>query len=259
MNLEIDGLGFSYDEKRILEDVSLRVCPGAFVGLIGPNGSGKSTILKHIYRALQPDAGAIRLDGENLTSMSFRRSAEKMSVVGQENDVPFDFQVKEIVAMGRNPHKRLFQADTDADRRIVRESLERIGMAELADRNYQHLSGGEKQRVLIARMLAQQTEFLILDEPTNHLDVRYQLQIFDLVKSLPVTVLAAVHDMNMAAAYCDYLYAIRDGRVALAGTPEQVLTAEHIRDVFDVEADVSVHPRTGRLNVVFLSGRTGKI
>ena len=107
-------------------------------------------------------------------------------------------------------------------------------------------------------MLAQQTEFLILDEPTNHLDVRYQLQIFDLVKSLPVTVLAAVHDMNMAAAYCDYLYAIRDGRVALAGTPEQVLTAEHIRQVFDVEADVSVHPRTGRLNVVFLSGRTGK-
>ncbi|MDO4354944.1 MAG: ABC transporter ATP-binding protein [Clostridia bacterium] len=252
MNLEVNGLCFSYDEKRILEDISLRVKPGSFVGLIGPNGSGKSTILKHIYRALRPEAGEILLDGEALESMPYRKSAEKMGVVGQENEVPFDFQVKEIVAMGRNPHKRLFQADTDDDRRIVREALERIGMAELADRNYQHLSGGEKQRVLIARMLAQQTEFLILDEPTNHLDVRYQLQIFDLVRSLPVTVLSAVHDMNMAAAYCDYLYAIKDGRIALAGAPEDVLTAEHIRDVFGVEADVGIHPRTGRLNIVFL-------
>ena len=199
-----------------------------------------AVIANDTYKSIsKPSQGLFKDNGSRFIALAYPVESEE--------------QVKEIVAMGRNPHKRLFQADTDADRRIVRESLERIGMAELADRNYQHLSGGEKQRVLIARMLEQQTEFLILDEPTNHLDVRYQLQIFDLVKSLPVTVLAAVHDMNMAAAYCDYLYAIRDGRVALAGT------AEHIREVFDVEADVSVHPRTGRLNVVFLSGRTGKI
>lgn len=253
MNLQVNRLAFSYEDRQILKDISLHVAPGSFVGLIGPNGSGKSTILKHIYRALRPMAGEILLDGERMEEMSYRRSAEKMAVVGQENEVPFDFQVKEIVAMGRNPHKRLFESDSGEDRRIVREALERIGMVELADRNYQHLSGGEKQRVLIARMLAQQAEFLILDEPTNHLDVRYQLQIFDLVKALPVTVLAAVHDMNMAAAYCDYLYAIKDGRVALAGPPVQVLTEVNIREVFGVNADVRVHPRTGRLNIVFLS------
>ena len=253
MRLSVENLSYSYGgQGDAITDVCLSVDRGEFVGLIGPNGSGKSTVLKNIYRGLTPDHGKIYLDGENLQKMSFRKSAQKLAVVGQENDVPFDFLVEEIVAMGRTPHKKLFDPDNANDKQIVHHALEHLGMENMAKRNYLHLSGGEKQRVIIARAVAQESDFLILDEPTNHLDISYQMQIFDFIKRLKVTVLSAIHDLNMAALYCDRIYVLKNGRIVLQGTPEEVLTAENIYDVYGVRSSVEKHPITGKLSITFL-------
>ena len=252
MRLQVEDLTYSYGEKEAADHVTLQVDTGEFVGLIGPNGSGKSTVLKNIYRGLKPDSGRITLDGEDLLSMPYRISAQKLAVVGQENDVPFDFQVKEIVAMGRSPHKKLFDVDTPYDKQMVYHALEHLGMEDMANRSYLHLSGGEKQRVLIARAIAQESDFFILDEPTNHLDISYQMQIFDFIKRLKVTVLSAIHDLNMAALYCDRLYVMKAGKVVLQGTPEEVLTPENIFDVYGVHSCVEQHPVTGKRSITFL-------
>lgn len=258
MRLQVEGLSFSYGANDAIHDVNLCVDKGEFIGLIGPNGSGKSTVLKNIYRGLTPDQGKITLDGENLLKMSYRKSALKMAVVGQENDVPFDFMVEEIVAMGRTPHKKIFDVDSAEDKRIVHHALEHLGMENMAKRNYLHLSGGEKQRVIIARAVAQESDFLILDEPTNHLDISYQMQIFDLIKRLNVTVLSAIHDLNMAALYCDRLYVLKKGSVVLQGTPEEVLTPENIYDVYGVRSSVEKHPITGKLSITYLPEQISK-
>lgn len=257
MRLQIENLSFSYGEKEAVDDLCLKVEKGEFVGLIGPNGSGKSTVLKNLYRALTPDRGSVLVDGENLLTMSHKRAALKLGVVGQENDVPFDFLVEEIVAMGRSPHKKLFDLDNAHDKYMVRHALEHLGMEGMAKRNYLQLSGGEKQRVIIARVIAQESDFLLLDEPTNHLDIGYQLQIFDFVKRLEVTVLSAIHDLNLAALYCDRLYVLKEGRIVLQGTPAEVLTAENIYDVYGVRSDVSIHPITGKATITFLPAGIG--
>lgn len=253
MRLSVENLSYSYGgQSDAITDVCLSVDRGEFVGLIGPNGSGKSTVLKNIYRGLTPDRGSILLDGEDLMKMPFRKSALKLAVVGQENDVPFDFLVEEIVAMGRTPHKRLFDVDNAHDKQIVHHALEHLGMENMAKRSYLHLSGGEKQRVIIARAVAQESDFLILDEPTNHLDISYQMQIFDFIKRLKVTVLSAIHDLNMAALYCDRIYVLKNGRIVLQGTPEEVLTPENIYNVYGVRSSVEKHPITGKLSITFL-------
>lgn len=252
MRLKVDGLTYSYGEKEAIDNVSLQVHRGEFVGLIGPNGSGKSTVLKNVYRGLIPDKGAITLDGEDLLHMPYKKSALKMAVVGQENDVPFDFMVEEIVAMGRSPHKKLFDIDSAEDKRIVYHALEHLGMEKKAKRNYLHLSGGEKQRVIIARAVAQESDFLILDEPTNHLDISYQMQIFDFIKRMDATVLSAIHDLNMAALYCDKIYVLKDGKIVLYGTPDEVLTEENIYEVYGVRSSVTQHPITGKMSITFL-------
>ena len=253
MRLGVENLSYSYGgQGDAIMDVCLSVDRGEFVGLIGPNGSGKSTVLKNIYRGLTPDRGSILLDGEDLMKMPFRKSALKLAVVGQENDVPFDFLVEEIVAMGRTPHKKLFDVDNAYDKQIVHHALEHLGMENMAKRSYLHLSGGEKQRVIIARAVAQESDFLILDEPTNHLDISYQMQIFDFIKRLKVTVLSAIHDLNMAALYCDRIYVLKNGRIVLQGTPDEVLTPENIYDVYGVRSSVEKHPITGKLSITFL-------
>lgn len=252
MRLLVEDLSFSYAENKIIEDICLNVAKGEFIGIIGPNGSGKSTMLKNLYRALKPDSGAAILDGEDLYQMNIKRAATIIGVVGQENFIPFDFKVEEIVAMGRNPHKKLFDGDSKFDKEIVADALQQTGMGEMAKRNYLHLSGGEKQRVLIARVLAQQTDFLLLDEPTNHLDIHYQLQMFDLVKGLGVTVLSAIHDLNIAALYCDRIYVLKDGRLFKAGTPEEILTPEMIEEVYSIKTNVIIHPITNKVSITYL-------
>jgi iron complex transport system ATP-binding protein len=250
--LTIKDLSFSYIDRETISNISLDVKKGEFVGLIGPNGSGKSTVLKNLYRALKADRGTVTLDGEDIFSLSYREAAKKIGVVGQENEVPFDFLVEEIVAMGRSPHKKIFDADTKEDERIIHHALEHLGMENMAKRNYRQLSGGEKQRVLIARVIAQETDFLILDEPTNHLDISYQLQIFDFVHRLGVTVLSAIHDLNMASLYCDRIYVLKDGKIIMHGKPEEIFTPESIFDIYGVRCETAIHPATGKVAITYI-------
>ncbi len=259
--LEVEGLTFSYHknhkahEKNIIEEISFKVGKGEFVGIIGPNGSGKSTILKNIYRALTPTSGSILLDGENLCEMAYKKSAKKMAVVGQELDLNFDFLVEEIVAMGRNPHKKLFDIDDEEDRKIIENALKLLGIEDMAKRSYLNLSGGEKQRVIIARAIVQESNFLILDEPTNHLDISYQLQIFELIKNLNVTVLSAIHDLNLAALFCDRLMVLKDGKIILEGTPEEVLTSKNIYDIYGVNTTIEINNITNKLNISYIPNK----
>ena len=255
MRLEINGLTFSYDENETVSHVTLSIKKGEFAGIIGPNGSGKSTLLKNVYKALTPNCGTITLDGENLLKMKHKKSAQKLAVVGQENEIPFDFTVEEIVAMGRSPHKKLFESDTSHDKYMVHHALEHLGMEHMTKKGFRNLSGGEKQRVLLARTVAQESDFLILDEPTNHLDISYQLQMFDFIKRLKVTALAAMHDLNMAALYCDKIYGMKDGKIIFGGPPEEVLTQENIRILFGVNSSVTLHPVTHKINITYLPNR----
>ena len=175
-----------------------------------------------------------------------------MAVVAQESSIPFDFTVEEIVSMGRYHKKRLFDGETAEDRCAVQAALQRLRLEGIAKRRYMTLSGGEKQRALIARALAQEAHVFVLDEPTNHLDITAQINLFDFIKSLNVTVLAAFHDLNMASLYCDRLYVLQDGRVKLEGTAEEVLTEENILDIYDVQSVVKTNPLTGRPSIAFL-------
>lgn len=251
MRLQVDRVNWSVDGKPILRDVSLAVEPGSITGLIGPNGSGKSSLLRCIYRALRPDSGTITLDGDDISRMDSRETARRVAVVLQEYPSDFQFTVGEIVSMGRNPHKGMFDRDTSEDRSIIRESLARVGMAGFTHRNFNTLSGGEKQRVIIARTLSQRARFLVLDEPTNHLDIRYQLETMELVRELGLTTLAALHDLNIAAAYCDRIHVIHGGRIVASGSPGEVLEPDLIGEVFGVGAIVGADPLTGSPSVRF--------
>ena len=252
--LAINGLRYAYESDDVVRGVSLYADKGEFVGIIGPNGCGKSTTLKCVYGALRPREGSITLDGADLLSVSPKRRAALMSVVGQENELTFDFRVEEVVAMGRSPHKRLFEPDNKDDRRIIESALASVGISEFADRGFRSLSGGEKQRVLIARAIAQQSRFMILDEPTNHLDISYQLSVFETVRGLGVTTLAAVHDMNLASLFCDRIYVMRAGEIYASGTPDEIITPGLIGEVFGVTADIHKHSLTGRPHAAFIPG-----
>lgn len=223
---------------EILKGIDFEVNEGEFVGIIGPNGSGKSTLLRCIYRVLSPSSGAVYLDGKELSRYRVRESAQKVAVVAQHNYYNFEFSVRDVVMMGRAPHKRALDRDTAEDYRIVRRALETVGMREFETRSFSTLSGGEQQRVILARALAQQTPCLILDEPTNHLDIKYQLWLMDIVKGLDRTVISAVHDLNIAAMYCDRLYAIKQGKIVAQGRPQDLLTRELIREVYEVDAEI---------------------
>lgn len=251
MKLDVQQISWSVEKRKIVDNVLLDVQPGEFVGLLGPNGSGKSSLLRTIYRVLRPDAGRITLDGDDVWQLDARQVAQRAAVVAQERGGEFDFLVHEIVMMGRNPHKGMWDRDQALDYALVEDALRRVGMEAFAQRSFRTLSGGEKQRVLVARVLAQQAKFLILDEPTNHLDIRYQLEILTLVKQVQVTTLAALHDLNLAAHYCDRLFLMQDGRVVASGKPADVLEPERIRQVYHVDAHVERHPLTGQLQVVF--------
>ena len=256
MRIEAKSVEALLNGNHILKGVSLEAGKGELVGIIGPNGSGKSTLLKCIYRVLKPAAGAVYLDGRELERYTCKESARRLAVVAQHNYYNFDFSVQDVVLMGRAPHKRALDRDSAEDYRIVREALETVGMADFAARSFSTLSGGEQQRVILARALAQQTPCLILDEPTNHLDINYQLQLMDLVRGLNRTVIAAVHDLNMATMYCDRLYAVKDGEVVGAGTPRELLTPAFIRRVYEVDTQIFTDD-SGTLRILFRRGGAG--
>ncbi|MDR2460043.1 MAG: ABC transporter ATP-binding protein [Deltaproteobacteria bacterium] len=251
MRVELANISYKINKKSLIENICMNINPKEFVGLIGPNGSGKSTILKCIYRVLKPSNGAIFFDGQNITELSIKESALKVAVVVQHNFTSFDFDVLDVVLMGRSPYKRLMEADNKNDYDIAHQALVIVGLEGFSKRKISTLSGGERQRVIIARALAQKTPCLILDEPINHLDIKFQLQTMDMIKKMNVTVIAAIHDLNIAATYCDNIYAINNGRIVAQGKPAQIFTTEFIHDIFGVQAKVETCSETGFVNILY--------
>ncbi|MDA2813081.1 ABC transporter ATP-binding protein [Nocardiopsis sp. RSe5-2] len=246
MRLRIRGLTAGWTRVPTVDGVDADVPEGGLTALVGPNGSGKSTLLKTVYRALRPRAGRRLLGEEDLLGLDRREAARRVGVLGQDQGGGFDFTAEEAVALGRVPHTGPFGGLGAADREAVAEALERTGCAAFADRPLSRLSGGERQRVLLARALAQRPRLLVLDEPTNHLDPRHQFAVLELVAGLGTTVLAALHTLDLAAAYADRVVALRAGRVAAAGTPAEVFAPEPLRAVFGLEGTLLADPVTGR-------------
>ena len=237
-HLSVEDVSVEFDGQRIVDTVLFDLAPGEFVGLVGPNGSGKSSLLRTIYRVLKPKSGRVMFMEDDVWRLTAREAAQRTAVVAQERMGEFDFTVEDLVTMGRYPHKGTFDAETDADRKIVAHSLREVGMLGYEGRMFMTLSGGEKQRVLVARALAQQAHFLVLDEPTNHLDIRHQLELLELVRRTGVTTLAALHDLALAARYYDRLIMLDRGKIVAIGTPMEVLTEQRIADIYGVTAAI---------------------
>lgn len=251
IEISTEALKVELGGKRILENVDIHVKNKEFVGIIGPNGSGKSTLLKCIYRILKPGRGTVFINDQRLESYPIKETAKKIAVVSQHNEIGFDFSVIDMVLIGRSPHKKFMERDNLKDYDIALKSLEEVGMEDFKDRSFNSLSGGEKQRIILARALAQDTKCLILDEPTNHLDIKYQLQFMSIAKSLDITVISAIHDLNLAAIYCDKLYALRAGEIIDYGVPEKVLTEDLIKKLYDVDSEVVQDKKTNLINIKF--------
>ncbi|WP_404963043.1 ABC transporter ATP-binding protein [Streptomyces sp. 147326] len=255
--LRAEDVSVVVNGKALVHQASLHVSAGEVVGLVGPNGAGKSTLLRTFYRAVRPTSGRVLLDGEDVWRMPGKRLAQHLAAVLQETSGDFELTVYDVVAMGRTPHKRAFAGDDADDREIITRSLAELRVGSLAHAPFDRLSGGEKQRVLIARALAQRTGTMVLDEPTNHLDLRHQLDALRLVRRLGVTAVVALHDLNLAAAFCDRICVMTGGRVVATGQPSEVLTAPLLSEVYEVEAEVIEHPRTGVPFVSVLPGYEG--
>ena len=267
MTLSATRLSYTYPRSRSghtsqasefsLRDVSVSIAPGSLTGLLGPNGCGKTTLLKLLSGVLKPELGSVRLGDRELRLLTARAVAQQIAVVPQETHPAFDFTVMEMVMMGRHPHLGVFQLEGPDDLAIARESLIATGTVHLAARAYMTLSGGEKQRVVIASALAQKPKVLLLDEPTASLDLGYQLEIASLLKQLNhergVTMVLATHDLNLAASVCDTLVLVREGRVLMQGPTRDVLTTATVEQLYGVIADVSFHARAGHMTVIPVS------
>lgn len=252
--IKVENLDYSVDDNLILKDISLNIKKGKFTGIVGPNGSGKSSLLKNIYKAVNGD-GNIIFKGKHLNTVSIKELAREMAVVSQHGGSEFDFTVEEMVTMGRYPHKGIFKGYNNKDKEIVLTSLKKVGLINIKDRSFFTLSGGERQRVLIARALAQQADIIILDEPTNHLDISYQLEIMETLKSLGITVVAAIHDMNIAALYCDDLIALKDGKIWSTGKIEDIFSETFFREVFSVETEINKNLKTNKMAITYIPRR----
>ncbi|MGX2997880.1 ABC transporter ATP-binding protein [Streptomyces sp. JNUCC 64] len=259
MKLVFEDVTVGYGGAPAVRDVSLTIAEGEFVAVVGPNGSGKSTLLKTVYRALRPRAGAVLLGGEDVWTTPHREVARRVGVLAQDQDGGYDFTARELVRLGRYPHLGAFDRLSTADEAVVADALGRTGAVAFADRRLSTLSGGERQRVLLARALAQRPRLLVLDEPTNHLDPAHQISALGLVASLGITVVAALHTLDLAARYATTVVALKDGGIAAAGAPAEVLTPAVFREVFEVDGSVVPDPVDGRPRVLLreLRGRAG--
>lgn len=256
--LEIQGLtwqvpqqGSSQPTRRILDAIDLRVERGKFVGLIGPNGAGKSSLMRCVYRVHKPTQGQVLVNGENIWALSTKKAARQTAVILQEQSEHMGLSVREVIAQGLTPHKGLFEPDTKQDRERIEELIDEMELRGFSNRLFATLSGGEKQRVFLARAMLQDPSLLVMDEPTNHLDIHFQLEVLRAVKAMPLTVFASFHDLNLAAAFCDELCVIDQGRIVATGTPQQVLTEDLIADVFRACCVVDQHPLYGHPRVSY--------
>lgn len=257
--IRIDGVEVSFADNPVLDGVDVSIDDGQFVGLVGPNGAGKTTLLRAISGVLKPNSGEVRVDGDPVSALPSKEASRRIAVVPQDTTLSFDFAVEDVVAMGRNPYQSRFSGPGESDREHVESAMERTRVADFADRSITAVSGGERQRVLLARALAQDAPVLLLDEPTASLDINHQVRTLELVRELVdgdgKTVIAAIHDLNLAAHYCDELLLLADGRVRASGDPGTVLSEDHLEDAFGARAVVSRHPVTGSTYVTALPDR----
>lgn len=255
MTLHAREVTWDRDGRLVVDAVTLETRPGETVGLLGPNGSGKSSLLRLLHGAARPTRGSVLLDGTDLTDLGRRHIARTVAVVQQHSHSDVDLAVRDVVRLGRIPYRGTWGGDDPGADAAVDRALEATGMADRADRAWHSLSGGERQRVHIARALAQEPAELLMDEPTNHLDIRHQLEILALVTRLPVTTVVALHDLGLAAMFCDRVMVLSDGRAVAAGSPAEVLTEDLIAEVYGVRADVWTDPSDGQLRVQYRPGQ----
>ena len=250
--ISADNISISYGDHHVIQQFSLAVDQGGFIGILGPNGCGKTTLLRALSRILKPDQGAVFIEGLDAESYDSRTLAKTIGCVGQETDVAFPFTVREIVLMGRYPHIGKLAPLSAKDLAIADEAMKTTNTLYLADRLITEVSGGERQRVLIARTLTQQPKILLLDEPTSHLDINHQIEIMDLIRDLTpkITIIGVFHDLNLASYYCDRIVIMKEGKILAVGTPEEVLTPEKIRESFSVKMMVATHPLTGKPSLI---------
>jgi len=252
MDLKIKELKVNLSKKEIVKGIDLAVTSNKFIGLIGPNGSGKSTLLKAVYGVIKPTFGDVFISDKDIKNYNKKSLAKTLGVVSQFNNINFDFKVIDIVLMGRAPYKGLLEQDNKTDYDMALKALSQVGMIDFAQKNFSLLSGGEKQRVILARAITQNPKILILDEPTNHLDIKYQLEVMSIVKNLNICVLAALHDLTLASQFCDELYVLKDGVIVYNGIPNEVITEKTIKEVYDVESIVHINPTTKKLSIEYL-------
>ena len=257
--LNVCNLSWAAASNQILSDISFQVQAGSFTGMLGPNGAGKSSLLRCLYRYTTPQNGLIELNGQDINSLSNYQFARKIAVVLQHTPQQFDLSVFDVVALGLIPHKSMFSGNSPSDLALINTAIEQVGLSDKTKSNFETLSGGEKQRVMIARAIVQRPELLLMDEPTSHLDVKYQIQIMELAKSLGITIIASFHDINLASALCDQLLVLKQGRLHISGTPKNVITEETLSTVFDVCAKVSAHPQHQTPHVTYFYGYIDKI
>ncbi len=259
INLRINNIACRYESIPVLEDIELSASGGDFIGIIGPNASGKSTLIRSISRTLRPYMGTVLLDGKDVYATPSKEVAKKLAVVPQESMITFAFTALEIVLMGRTPHLGRFDSESDNDVAVARKAMELTNTWHLSERPINELSGGEKQRVIIARALAQEPKVLLLDEPTDHLDIGHQTEILNLIKRLSkeenIIVIAVFHNLNLATIYCDRLMLIHQRKIFSFGSPEKVLTTKNIKKVYGVEVLVKRQPITNSIYVTLLPGR----
>jgi len=251
--LRVDGVSVEIAGRRIVDQVSLHA-ESNVVGLVGPNGSGKSTLLRTVYRMLRPASGQVLADDRDVWAMTARDAARVTAAIVQDSPSDIELTVTECVATGRVPYGRLLSSSAGNDQRVVERAMNEAGVTALAHRDVSTLSGGERQRVHLARALAQEPRILVLDEPTNHLDIRHQLELLSLVRRLQITTLITLHDLNLAAAYCDQVVVLSHGQVVAMGDPGETFTSDLLSDVFGVRAAGIINPLTGRLQLVFTEG-----
>jgi iron complex transport system ATP-binding protein len=250
MDLTLDGVGTRLGGRWVVDGIDATPPPGHLTGLLGPNGAGKTTLLRLVAGLLAPQKGAVLVeDGTPVHELARKERARRIALLEQESTSTVPLTVREVVSLGRIPYRSLW--GTDPDESAVDRAMVSAQADHLADRAWASLSGGERQRVQIARALAQQPALLLLDEPTNHLDVSAQLSLLSFVRDLGTTTVAALHDLNLAAAFCEHVLVLHDGRLAAAGHPREVLRPALLREVYGVEADILEHPRTGRPVIAF--------
>ncbi len=252
--IQATKLVFAYQEQVVLDGLNMEVPKGAFTAIVGPNGCGKSTFVKQLIKSLKPQSGEIRILGKPLASYSHKALGKLIAYVPQATQIGFDFTVEEVVLMGRYPHLKRFQSEQAKDREIAVEAMKATGVWDLKDKPANALSGGEQQRVIVARALAQEPQILILDEPISHLDLPHQVELMALIRKMAqekgITVLAIIHDLNLALDYSDYVIMMQKGQVLYYGLPAEIISEHSIRDIYGLEVCMIQNPVTGNPHVI---------